>query len=290
MLRLIDKGEDWRLEMETSGVIVYLDNHSVIDLAVRHSELRRRFVDALHARGTLLFSITNAIEATGPQGASSDAVERFLSDVGPCWVPVDLDPSAIMKREAQGHPAPPLSTDFAMRYVDERRAELRAAGKAFDVSDPALFDLGRVLAWTRDHREELRTNADEMDATLRSNLSRWRGEYDARPDVLDALAAAPLRLDRRAAHVFHNLLRMMVRESRSHGFNRHDGLDFCHAVVGVAYSLVATLDKNWRRRARAIPAAERLARVYYAPELERLVSDLETLDPLAEAVSQSAEP
>jgi hypothetical protein len=100
----------------------------------------------------------------------------------------------------------------------------------------------------------------------------------------------PLRLDRRAAHVFWNLVRTMVRESKSYGFKRNDGLDLCHAVMAVGYSQVATLDKNWKRRARAIPHADKLGRVYYGPEMERLVADLETLDTAAEAPLQSGKP
>jgi len=205
-------------------------------------------------------------------------------------VPVDLDPTAVMKREEEGHPPAALAMELAMLYVERRQLELSDAGRTLDTSDPALFDLGRVLAWTRENRDELRGMSGDLDATFRRNLARWRREYDADPQKIDSLANAPLRLDHRAAHVFWNLMRTMVRESKSHGFKRNDGLDLCHAVVAVAYSMVATLDGNWQRRARMIPSAERLARVYFGPELERLVTDLETLDPAAEPPSQSEKP
>jgi hypothetical protein len=52
-------------------------------------------------------------------------------------------------------------------------------------------------------------------------------------------------------------------------------LDFCHAVMASAFSSVATLDKNWKRRVEDLPKPNGLPRVYYGPELGQMVSDVE---------------
>jgi hypothetical protein len=83
------EGEDTRANTELRGIPVYLDQWAIIDLALRKPGLGRRFVDAIHAgRGTLLFSIANLWEIGGPQEASKEGVRRFLSDIGPHWLPV----------------------------------------------------------------------------------------------------------------------------------------------------------------------------------------------------------
>jgi hypothetical protein len=275
VIRLIDKGTDWRVETEVVGLPVYLDNHSIIDLAKRSPQLRTRFLTTLRERGTLLFSLTNAIEITGPQGKSSEAVRSFLSEVGPHWIPVDLDPSAVIRREKEGHPAPPVSTEFVTGYAHQRLTEFEFAGLPVDTADPTLFDLGKLLDWMKDHRAELRANADAMDASLGAQLAEFRRLYDAGNRVIDESEGAPLLPDKRADYVMGQMLRMMIQEAKSHGFQPHDALDLCHAVMAISYGLLVTLDKKWWRRAGQMRYRDQLARVYYGNQLEQFVSDFE---------------
>ena len=49
-------------------------------------------------------------------------------------------------------------------------------------------------------------------------------------------------------------------------------MDFCHAVMGAAFGSFALLDKHWKRRLlAAVPDHSKIARLYYAPELDELV-------------------
>jgi hypothetical protein len=54
-------------------------------------------------------------------------------------------------------------------------------------------------------------------------------------------------------------------------------MDFCHAVVAAAYGSLITLDRKWKNRVEDLPIPNRLAKVYYRPELGQLVSMLESL-------------
>ncbi len=47
--------------------------------------------------------------------------------------------------------------------------------------------------------------------------------------------------------------------------------------MAIAYGIVVTLDKKWWRRAKAMKHHDKLARVYYARQLEQFVVDLETV-------------
>jgi hypothetical protein len=129
--------------------------------------------------------------------------------------------------------------------------------------------------WTKDHRAEIRANADAMDATLRAKLAQLRGLYDAGNRVIDRNEGEPLLKGRRAAYVMGQMTRMMIQEAKSHGFQPHDALDLCHAVIAISYGLLVTLDKKWWRRASKMRHRDQLARVYYGHQLTQFVSDFE---------------
>jgi hypothetical protein len=46
-------------------------------------------------------------------------------------------------------------------------------------------------------------------------------------------------------------------------------------LLAASYSRFATLDKHWKRRIELLPTPNSLASVYYEPELERFVADVE---------------
>jgi hypothetical protein len=72
---------------------------------------------------------------------------------------------------------------------------------------------------------------------------------------------------------------MMIKDANSRPWEKHDFADLCHAMMALSFGLIATLDKKWRDRAKAIKHRDQLARVYSAPELEQFVADLESAIP-----------
>ena len=66
---------------------VYLDNWAIIELANGDAKRRERFVTALKACGSLLFSFTNAIELGEAEGEPADRVGVFLDEIGAHWIP-----------------------------------------------------------------------------------------------------------------------------------------------------------------------------------------------------------
>lgn len=280
MIRFTSENGHPVIAAETKGYGVYLDNDSLIDLATRCASRGKRFVDALQAKGTLLFSWTNAVEVAGPQGASASAVRAFLDSIGPQWVPLELNPWKVVKRERCGLTTEAaVSKQFMKAYFQRRAYDLSSKGSAvLDLSPETFFRLGAVLDWAQENRDQIRSDAARIDDELRLLLEKLRADYEKDPTSLDQLLP-PCQFDERlpATFVLVHLQRILVREAKGYQFKSHDGLDLCHAVLAAAYGSVVILDKQWKRRVQALPDPNHVARTYYRAELDQLVTTLEAL-------------
>jgi hypothetical protein len=259
---------------------VYLDNDSLIEIAKGPEERRERFVHSLQNKGGLLFSLTNAVELAGPQGASADAVRRFLDSIGAHWIPLELNPYKVSERERDGvlSERAAVSDTFIEAYFQRRAFDLSPEGaKVLDLSE-SFFRLGTVLDWIHEDRDSTRADAALMDETLRNRIAKTRAEYEKAPSSLDR-ELPPVSYDSRRPATFAliHLLRGLVIDAKAFQFKEHDALDLCHTVLAAAYASVATLDKQWKRRVEQLPAPNQLARIFYRPEVDQLVTTLEGL-------------
>jgi hypothetical protein len=260
---------------------VYLDNDSLITLAkTRDVALRDRFIATIRAGGTLLFSLTNAIEISGPQQDSAAAVRVFLESIGPYWLPLELNPFKVVRREQEEGPEQaPVSREFMTAYFERRAYDVSPGGSLIvDLSPETFFRLGSVLDWVQEERDSIRADIAVMDQALCNKLQELRTEYETDPSSLDRLLPPIPYDDRRpGTFVFVHLLRLLIVEAKAFQFKENDALDFCHAVLGAAYGSLATLDKQWKGRIGRLPKPNRLARMFYRPELPELVTMLESL-------------
>jgi len=258
----------------TNGFGVYLDNDSLVELAKGSASRRKRFVDSLQGKGTLLFSWANAVEVAGPQGRSADAVRSFLDSIGPHWVPLELSPWEVVRREEAGLTAETVvSKTFMEAFFKDRSHDLSEGSAA----DP-FFRLGVVVDWVQEHRDEIRTRADQIDDEFRKLLEALRANFEIDATSMDRLLP-PCQFDGRypATFVLRHLQRLLISEAKAYQFKSHDGLDLCHATLAAAYGSLITLDSQWKRRVRALPESEKLARTYYRPEIDKLVAMMEAL-------------
>lgn len=259
---------------------VYLDTDSLIELATGDSARRQRFRDALLKGGDLLFSYANAVEIAGPQGKTAAAVRSFLDDVKFHWTPLELNPWKVVRRETSGILGQaPVSESFMKAYCEERTHDLSLKrSTVLDLSPNSFFRLSAVLDWAQEHRDDIRSQAAEIDRTFFSLLKQLRDDYDRNPLALDREAPAmPLDHQCPATFVLNHLLRMLVLEAKAFHFKKNDGLDFCHAVLASAYGSMITLDKQWKRRVENLPWQDHRPNVYYRPQVDELVDLLETL-------------
>ncbi len=249
---------------------IYLDNDSLIELSTKDVLRRQRFVCALRRGGTLLFSMTNAVEAAGLARPLRD----FLDGVGSYWVPLEMDPWVVVEREKVGHVGrAPVSEQFMLSFDLSQ-----VSTNIFDLSAEKFFRLSTVLDWVQDSRKEVKQFKLTMYDELCKLVTHGRAAYESDRASLDRFWPPVFYDDLKpATFVLHHLLRLLIVEAKSFQLEEGDGLDFCHAVMAASYGSIATLDKGWKRRVENLPKPNRLAKVYYRPEVDQLVDTLEEL-------------
>ena len=271
--------EMFGMKASVNGLTVFLDNFAVIGLAKGDPDRRRRFIASLNRGVDVLFSGSNAAELSGPQGDSFVAIREFLDEIGTRWFPVEFDPYECVKREQQLQGLPFFDERLLKTFTAER---LRRSPEIKIADLPAslpsdFFRLGLFMDWLAPQRDKIIDGKRQMGLRLRDDIMAHWAEYRKNPGWLDAkLPELPFRVDRPGTYVYGNLLRLLVREAKGRTIMPNDGIDFGQAVIGTAYASIATLDKHWKRRVEAIlPKPNRLARIYYQPELDKMVRDIE---------------
>ncbi len=261
-----------------SGYPVYLDTDSLTELAKGAEARRKRFVAAIRSgRSTLLFSFANALELSGPLGGSLNAIREFLDSLGRYWIPLEMNPWLIGDRERQpGRNPACLSEDFLEAFFRQRAHDLsQDARRVLDLDADTFFRLSALADWAQEQREEVRTGLRGVDRALIEELTRLREACKANKAALERQYPA-IRFDQTqpATFVLTHLMRGLANNRGDH-LKEHDAMDFCHVVVGFSYAAFATVDRQWKRRLGYVPWIRTLARIYYRPELRRLVHDLE---------------
>jgi hypothetical protein len=254
---------------------IYLDTHTITGLAKSDPSRQRRFAAALIAGADLLFSVTNVMEIALLEQDSAVKVRTFLDSVGPHWFPVELDPLDVVQREMQGKFwAEACSSSKFME--DFRNVQLmKSGGTILDLSAD-FFRLNTVMDWTHAQREPIGRGLRDMDAALITRIAQHRKKYDADPAWLDnTFPAVRFNQLRPATFTYFNLVRQLILDAKGFRLKKGDGLDFCHTVVGISFSKFATLDKHWKRRVAALPQPNGLAKVFYAPELDDFLDEIE---------------
>jgi len=143
--------------------------------------------------------------------------------------------------------------------------------------DTNYFKLGFVLDWLGPHRSDLRVRTEVFQSKLASSLVRFRRAYEKKPRGFEVVLPEPTWDGARPANfAWIGLVRRLVLEAKQFQFKSGDALDLCHAVAGASFADFATLDRQWKRRVNSLPTPNGLAKVYYEPELDQLVEDVET--------------
>ena len=267
-----------RIEARLSGIAAYLDTFAIVDLAKGSAERRTTFLEALRRSGSLLFSMANMAELSGQPGA----VATFLDEIGPRWVPLELNPQTVVTREAAGEDPQTacLARDFITAFFQDR---LASTSGVVSLDPDNFWQLRAAVDWNSEEWSTLLSHRGNLDDALKTTIATGWEQYDRDPLTL----RDPPDYDRakRATYVFSHLVRQLILEAKSHTMKKGDGLDFFHAVMGAAFGSFALLDKHWKQRlTRAIPDQAKIARLYYAPELDQLVDsfDRATSPPPAE--------
>jgi hypothetical protein len=226
-----------------------------------------------------MFSPVNAAEIVGPERSTTiSQVRDFLDSVGPHWFPIEgTDLASVLEREDAGASRSEvcLSTWFIQQFFAGRSIQMHGEQR-HGLVESDYFQLGFVLDWLVPQRADIRRRVDAFQAEMGSKLSEFRRDYERNPHVFEALLPDPIWDRARPANfVWNGLVRRLVLEAKGFKFMPGDAIDLCHAVSGVSFANFATLDRQWKRRVDSLPKPNELARVYYEPELDQLVADVE---------------
>jgi hypothetical protein len=213
-------------------------------------------------------------------------MREFLDQIGPHWFPVELDAKLVVDREIGNVRSPEacLSTRFAKDFFSfVTRPSVYAPGSCkIIICDANIFNLGAIFEWMQPQRDSLAEGKLDLDAALISKIDGYRTKFERDPRWLDEHFPALTFYDPAMPGLFTyaNLIRGLIQDAKAHRLKRGDGVDFCHAVIGTAFARAATLDKHWKRRVDALPKPNNLARIYYRPQLDQLVLDVEAVSRL----------
>lgn len=265
-------------EASVNGLAIYLDNWAIKAFAKGDPALRQRFIATLHDGADLLFSTAHAIEIIGPQGSSSAAFRAFMNDIGAHWYPVEVKVFEVTSREQRGLSASKCcyDEDLLRVYFQSGTSEhVRGSGKIIDLSE-RFFRLGAFVDWLTPQRDGLRATTEQFDRIVKESVNRLRAKLKQDSSWFDRVLP-PHQFNPSYAATFActHLLRELVSDSGLR-IKKGDGMDFGHAVMASAFSNFATLDRQWKRRVENLPKPNRNPRIYYAPELGKMVEDIES--------------
>jgi hypothetical protein len=144
----------------------------------------------------LLFSVTNAVEISGPTGASSEAVRAFLDELGPNWYPIEMSVDEVMRREEQGLPPGGccIAEDLVRAFFSNRTSEhAPGSGRIIDLSDN-FFRLGAFIDWLAPQRDYFLEQRHQFDASLKDYIYKLRDKHKKNPQWLDHVMPQPRSL------------------------------------------------------------------------------------------------
>lgn len=259
------------------GAAVYLDNFAIKAIAKGDPARRRRFVDSIHKGADLLFSVANAAELSGPRDNSFNVIKSFLNDLGAHWYPVELNILEVVERERRG--ASPSECCVSKQFMkDCIKIFVRKHG---DVSrivsfSEDFFRLGPVMDWVASQRDSIARGKAQFDEMLRMRILRQCEKRKNDPEWMEQnYPLLPFNSSFPATFVFINLNRTLILEAKSHQLKKGDAIDLSHAVMASAFATFGAIDKHWKRRIDALPTPNQLARIYYEPELDQMMDDIE---------------
>jgi len=276
MLRLrATNDRSFKIDAQIEGPSVFLDHFAMIRLAREDSARRAKFVKTIQDGGDLIFSLTNAVELTQVKGETYDRLKEFLNLLGPRWYPIEMDAKEVSNREVDGKTKADayLSEKFVRHFCEDRMIDqMRPSAKIFSADN--FFDLGWIMDWLS--YQDVAEGKAKLDSELRARVLAHRKQYENDPTYLDRkFPAIPYDPRVSATFAYTHTMRLLIEEAKGHHLTENDGIDFCNAILGSSLASVATLDKAWKRRVELIPQPHGLARIYYAPELDEMVDDLE---------------
>jgi hypothetical protein len=216
---------------------IYLD-HCALRKIAQNENLKEIFIAFLKTKGTLLFSVLNVHDIVGQDpGDSLDEIRLLLSEIGPHWVLININPVQIM------HKVREAGLDNGKHYFDEDLLKTLMPR----LHDGNL-DLSKIMDLIDRDRESLRGSLDrQMDEHLKF-IEIERTEYKSRRHELDVIykrnSKEAFEAGRYVEASYFSLIRLVLVENFE--FDENDGIDMFHSIVPLGLADMVVLDTMWK--------------------------------------------
>ena len=246
------------LVIQTASPMGYCDHFALRRIA-EDEALSARLVAVLKASaGTLAVSWLNLGEyATVTAREQRLEAERLLDRILPSVFPIDVDPSAVSKRQLAGAPYPHADPLFAALFVHKRELTISASGIDMWLSASGLFE-------PLNHPVLIGSKARLAKLTLEA-LDQRRQDYATKPEFRKLVSDA-VRAPEQAATCTDAIVRTLAATffpDERRVLTLNDAIDFLHAAVPVAFCDAVLLDgATWdavERARRNLPGVKMAA-------------------------------
>jgi hypothetical protein len=267
MIVIEKKGDQLEALVWSEAPTIYMDTWA-LNLFSRDQPLRDRFLQVFQDRGTLLISVMLATEIGANVAAERPELRSFLDVIGPHWVPLTIDPFAVMAAQDQ-----PGSTHGCISVGFINDAKFSAKLKAGELSLASMVDLTRGADGA-----QLKAETDKSTAEMVDGVAHHREQHAKDSKYLDTKwKLVPYDAENYMRPIYNGFLRLCVTDGFP--FSHNHARDLFHAIASVGCAHMTLLDNHWAGQARKvlqqIDAPDGLVRIYAQRDVERFLTDLE---------------
>ena len=209
-----------------------------------------------------MFSWANVLEVAANSGASLDAIQSFLSEIGEQWYPIEWNAFEVIRREegvTSGNNNPCLASGFLEAYYPHISDGLLSLSTVCDLIQGSAF------------KPAYRPNMENLKAEILKTFYSWRSESLKRDDVSEHFDQV-----RPTAYVVEGFRQLIQKETFN--MDENDALDFLHAAVPIAYGDFVLLDKHWADLAQKLKLPPDRVKVYSPKHVEEFFENLERFE------------
>lgn len=263
MIEVKEKGGKTTVTSSNRPPSIYLDHWAIREIS-SNTTFKARFLSTFKTKGTLLFSLVNAIEISRNRGQSLNEIQAFLEQIGEHWFPIEINPIKVINAERQyipGGNTPNFADNFLNAYYPYIHNGPLSLSTIVDLvkdgnSNDPLFSV-TVKTF------------DEMVQSFRPARDRWNSTADVRKTAYQPKIFNP---DHPTQFVYDGLMLLMLKEKFN--IDKNQVLDFLHATVSLAYADIVLLDKLWKNLADKLKIP-RVIKIFSQSHLEQFLQSFE---------------
>ncbi len=243
------------LRFELRQPAIYLDHCAVIDIS-ESKKYSDRFFNTFKSKGTLCVSWLSFLEIAQNSGQSHSLIQNFIRNVGPHWLPLEMNPYQVMLSEKKG-----------LSGFDAAVSSELASFYGAHLVNSAKEDLEDFVSWTQ---------SDVFQAEVRPRFEMLKAELWDKSLKLGKLANLNKIDENSFEYIFRGLLKVLSKQSCS---VENDSIDLLHASIGIGYCDFVVLDKKWKELVgQVLPSKKQYVYSCSPKDLDRFLGEFDNCE------------